>query len=210
MDSVCVCGLFRLVKDFTFRVCDCSSQIASVLFFVSVCNPPVLPCLQKLYPVSLTVIVTRYGFVVERMLVNLVGLGLFIDWCFRTRLLIAESAMLHIYQTKTEKMPGTGSCYWTGVLCAKLCCRFVCVWFSFDIKGTSPDSDHLCEVAVYLKKNSHHLVLMCVSHFKFELITILQCMHLYLFVFFILPGSISHTCRPAESAAGWATAGLGL
>ena len=74
-----MCGLFRLVKDFTFRVCDCSSQIASALFFVSVCNPPVLPCLQKLYPVSLTVIVTRYGFVVERMLVNLVGLGLFID-----------------------------------------------------------------------------------------------------------------------------------
>ena len=98
--------------------------------------------------------------------------------------------MLHIYQTKTEKMPGTGSCYWTGVLCAKLCCRCVCVcvcvcvWFSFDSKGTSPDFDHLCEVAVYLKKNSHHLILMCISHFKFEFITILQCMHLYLFCVF--------------------------
>ena len=65
------------------------------------------------------------------------------------------------------------------LFCVCVCMRMcVCLWFSFDSKGTSPDFDHLWEVAVYLKNS--HLILMCLNHFTFELITILQIMHLYL------------------------------
>lgn len=70
-----MCGLFCIVKDFTLE-CDCCSQIASVFCFSL--QPPCSAMSAKSVPCKSDSQSNGFGFVVERMLVNLVGMGLFI------------------------------------------------------------------------------------------------------------------------------------